>query len=258
MLSKKKINVGVIGIGNMGRYHLQNYSRISAANLVAISDKRLELGREAEKKYNCRFFLDYKQMLKETDLDAVSIAVPTKFHLQVALDCIRFGKHILLEKPIASNVAEARKIIDAAQKAKVKLMIGHVERFNPAVQTLKKIISNGDLGKIVSLVVRRVGVFPPQIKDSSVVVDLGVHDIDIFSYLMDKYPVSVFAHGQKSIIGNKEDSAEILLNYGDVSGFIQVNWVTPIKIRVLSATGLKGHAELKLYNAEIGGISKQL
>jgi UDP-N-acetylglucosamine 3-dehydrogenase len=242
--SMSKLNVAVIGVGNMGQHHCRAFSIIQDVNLLAVSDINEKVGRKIAKKYICRYYKDYRDMLNKEYIDAVSIAVPTRLHKKVSLDVIKFKKHLLVEKPIASTVEDAKRIIEEAKLAGVKLMVGHIERFNPAVQELKKIIQRGKLGEIISVIAKRVGMFPPQIKDTNVIIDLAVHDIDIFNYLLDKQPVEVFAKGRKTLTNHREDSAEIFLSYGETSGFIQVNWITPVKIRTLSVTGSKGYAEL--------------
>jgi len=241
---KNFINVAVIGVGNMGKYHVRTYSIFKKVNLVAVSDIDEKIGKKIAKEFNSKYYKDYNEMLNKENIDAVSIAVPTKLHKKVVLDVIKFKKHLLIEKPIASTIKEARTIIESAKKAKVKLTVGHVERFNPAVQELKKIIKNGKLGKVISVIARRVGIFPPQIKDTNVIIDLATHDIDILSYLLNRQPTEVFTRGRKILTNQREDSAEIFLSYNGVSGFIQVNWITPVKIRILSVTGSKGYAEL--------------
>jgi UDP-N-acetylglucosamine 3-dehydrogenase len=243
-MKKEKLKVAVIGVGNMGKHHVRCYSNMRDVKLVAISDINEEVGNNVAASYNCRYYKNYYDMLKKEDINAVSIAVPTKLHKKVALDVIKFKKHILIEKPIASTVKEAKRIIEEAKLVGVKLMVGHIERFNPAVQKLKKIIKNNLLGEIVSIVAKRVGMFPPQIKDTNVIIDLAVHDIDVFNFLLEKQPVEVFSKGRPALTNNREDSAEIFISYGKTSCFIQVNWITPIKIRTLSVTGSKGYAEL--------------
>ena len=244
MKSKRKINTCVIGVGNMGRYHARTYFKLNNVNLEAVSDINEKTGRKVAKEFNCKYYKDYNEMLVKENLDAVSITVPTKLHKKVALDMIKTKKHVLIEKPIASTIKEAKEIIKAAKKAGVKLTVGHIERFNPAVQELKRIIQGGKLGQIVSIIAKRVGVFPPQVRDTSVIIDLAIHDIDIFNYLINQQPTSVFVKGRKVLRYEQDDSAEILLSYNDISCFIQVNWITPIKIRTLSVTGSKGYVEL--------------
>ncbi len=247
----KKIKVGVIGTGNMGKHHARIYSELDAAELVAVSDLDKTIENKLSKQYNCKFYHDYHELLKDSMIEAVSIAVPTKLHKQVALDAISHGKHVLLEKPIAETIEDANLIIESAKKAGIKLFIGHIERFNPAVQKLKHILDTGRLGKVTSIIARRVGLPPPKINDTNVLLDLAVHDIDTINFLLDKEPRLVYATSGNAVIQSSKDRAEIFLKYGDISSFIQVNWITPIKIRNLSITGTKGYAELDYINQNI-------
>lgn len=244
------VNAAVIGIGNMGKNHARVYSELSGVNLVSIADVD-ERSMEIARKLGCEFYSDYAEMLKSEDIDAISIAVPTKLHKKVALDCINAGKHVLVEKPIAESVDSAQKIISAAEKGRRVLMVGHIERFNPAVQKLKQIIRKGKLGEITSIIARRVGIFPPQIKDANVILDLAVHDIDVFGYLLEKQPLEVFAKAGRALNGTREDHAMILLNYGATTCLSHVNWITPVKIRNLAVTGTKGYAELNYISQDL-------
>src|SRR3989344_443903 len=246
------INVAVIGTGNMGKHHVRNYSKLGNVNLVAVCDIDEEKGMNIASKFLCKYYKDYKEMLEKESIDAISIAVPTKFHKEIALYALDKDKHVLLEKPIANNVEDAEEIIKKSEEKKRKFMVGHIERFNPAVVKLKEIIDQGKLGKVISIIARRVGPFPPRMEGSNVIIDLAVHDIDVINYLLNKKPVSVSSYGNSALSSsNNEDCAEILLRYADVTGFIQVNWVTPIKIRNLSITGALGYAELNYINQEL-------
>lgn len=237
------VNVGVIGVGNMGRHHARVFSQLKGCKLVAVSDMNEEQGKMVAEQAGCAYHKYYQDMLKE-GIQAVSIAVPTVFHKDVALACIAAGKHILVEKPIADTIESAKEIIGAAKKAGVIVSVGHVERFNPAIRLLKKMMKAGDLGIITTILAKRVGVFPPQIKDANVIIDLAVHDIDILNYLLEKTPTRIHAEAGKALINRREDYADILLKYDGINAFIQVNWITPIKIRSLSITGTKGYAEI--------------
>ncbi|RLG59287.1 MAG: gfo/Idh/MocA family oxidoreductase [Candidatus Hydrothermarchaeota archaeon] len=244
------VRVGVIGIGNMGRNHVRVYSELERAELVAIADINREFEAIAHK-YKCRFYTDYNEMLESEEIDAVSIAVPTSLHKKVAMDCITKGKHVLIEKPIASSVEDARAIIKEAKKKNIILMVGHIERFNPAVKKLKEIIKRGELGEIISIVAKRVGVFPPQIKDANVILDLAIHDIDIFNYLLNALPTDVLSFSGKALNKDREDHAMLLLKYNSTLCLAQVNWITPVKIRELAVTGTKGYAELNYITQEL-------
>jgi len=244
MSKKKKINVAVIGAGNMGALHARVYSELRDVNLAAVSDIDEKTGRKIAKKFSCHYHKNYNEMLNRENIDAVSVAVPTSLHKRVALDVIRHKKHLLIEKPIAANVKEAKEIIRRAKRAKVKLAVGHIERFNPAVQTLKKIIEKGKIGKIITVMAIRVGLFPPRIKDVNVIIDLAIHDLDIFNYLLNQEPKNIFAMGGYALTNKREDYAEIFIRYPMANCILQVNWITPVKIRTLSVTGSRGYAAL--------------
>ncbi|MBU4274301.1 Gfo/Idh/MocA family oxidoreductase [Patescibacteria group bacterium] len=247
-MKKKILKVGVIGIGNMGRHHARIYSQLIGVSLKAVADISATAGRVIAKRYNCKFYQSYKKMLAEEKLNAVSIAVPTHLHKKVALDCINQGVSVFIEKPISMTLGDAQQIIQAARKQKVTLAVGHVERFNPAVQKLKDFIKQGKFGKITSIWIKRVGLFPPQAKNANVITDLAVHDIDVCNYLLAQKPKRVYAKAGKALNSRRLDYASIFLDYGAVDVSIQVNWITPIKIRKLSITGTKGYAELDYIN----------
>lgn len=244
-----KLNSAVIGVGKMGRNHARVYSEIS--NLVAVCDLDEKVGDEIANKYNCKYYKDYKTMLKENKIDVVSIAVQTHLHKKIAMDVIDLGVDLLIEKPIATTVKDALEIIKAAEGKKVKLTVGHIERFNPAVVKLKEIIKNKELGEINTIMSRRVGVAGSAITYENVILDLAIHDIDIFNYLLETEPKSFYCLLGKSLHKDREDYADILFKYGKTNAFLQVNWLTPIKIRILNITGTKGYAELNFITQEL-------
>lgn len=244
------MKVAVIGVGSMGKNHARVFSEI--ANLVAVSDVNEDQGKAISKKFNCKYFKDYKDMVDSVELDAVSIAVPTTYHKDVALYCIEKGLHILLEKPIASNQEESMQIINAANQKNVKLLIGHIERFNPAVTALKKIMDQGELGEVLAFSGKRVGFFPTQIKDTNIIIDVAVHDVDIFNYLAGHGPKQgISQNGVAVKEHNCVDYATLLLDYGTIKASLEVNWITPIKIRRLEVIGTKGYAVLDYIKQEL-------
>ena len=255
-MKKNKLKTGVIGIGNMGKYHVRTYLEMKDVDLVSISDidknKYNELYKKFRDKCKCKFYKDYKEMINKEDLDLVSIVVPTIHHKTVAIDCLNKKINVLLEKPIANNIDDAREIIEAAKKNKVILTIGHIERHNPSVLKLKEIIDSGELGTINSIIVRRVGVMPPQIKDANVIIDLSVHDIDVVNYLINKEkPNNICVSGGKALLQNRIDYADIFMKYNSISVLLQSNWITPVKIRKINITGSKGYAELNYITQEL-------
>lgn len=248
----KKLNVAVVGLGNMGGNHARNYSELSdIVNLVAVCDVQPDVVAKACQQYNCKGYTNLDEMLANEQIDAVSLVAPTRFHYEIGLKLIEKGIHLLIEKPIADTTPKAQELIDAAQRKGVTLTVGHIERFNPAVQKAKEIIDSGALGKVTSIIAKRVGAFPAQIKDANVIIDLAVHDIDILSYLLGKEPDHIYGNAGRALINGREDYAEIFLTYGDQNGFIQVNWITPIRIRNLAITGTKGYMELNYMTQEV-------
>ena len=252
--------MGVAGVGAMGRNHARIYSKIESCQLVGVADVDFDKAKEVAQMYGAQAFRNYEELLGK--VDAVSIALPTSLHREAALKFIERGVHCLVEKPIASSLKDAQEIVEAAEKHGVKLMVGHIERFNPAVKKLKEIVDTGKLGKLLLLSARRVGPFAPRIVDVGIIIDLATHDIDVARYLTGKEPVKVFAK-YGSIKHPKEDHAILLLDFDEIAASIEVNWFTPHKVRTLVATGTDAIAylnyieqELEVYNAEWKMIPK--
>jgi UDP-N-acetylglucosamine 3-dehydrogenase len=242
--------VGVIGAGNMGKNHVRVYSELPQAELAAIADPDAKAKKLAGR-FGCRYYADYREMLEKEGVEAVSIATPTTSHYEVAKSCLESGVHLLVEKPLAESVERAEKIVELAERAGVVLAVGHIERHNPVVKKLKEIVKKGVLGDINTVISKRVGIFPPQIKDANVYIDLAVHDIDVFNYLFSRIPERVFSKSGRVLTEDREDQAIILLDYGSATCITQVNWITPVKIRNLAITGNKGYAELDFINQEL-------
>ena len=244
------IRVGVIGTGAMGQNHVRIYTEMEGVELAGISDVDQKRVEAMATQFKTKAFTDYKKMLAE-GLDAVSVVVPTKLHKQVVLDALDAGMHVLVEKPIADTTENADLMIAAAKKAGKILMVGHIERFNPAVIKLKEIINSGTLGKIVSISTKRVGPYNPRIRDVGVILDIGVHDIDVISYLYGKKINSVYAIAGADI-HSFEDHASIILRMDhNFAGVVETNWLTPHKVRQLTAIGVKGVAYLDYINQTV-------
>ncbi len=247
------IRVGVVGVGNMGRHHARVYSELAEegkVEFIGVADANFKRAKEIAGQYRVRAFQDYRELMGE--VDAVSIAVPTSLHRQVALDFIENDVNILIEKPIAESIKSAEEIIRAAKKRNIILMVGHIERFNPAVLKLREILRDRILGEIVTLTAKRVGPFPPQIKDVGVIVDLAVHDIDVMSFLLREQVKEVYAKaGSAKNPLELEDYAVIVLTFESATGVVETNWLTPHKVRKLSVVGTEGIAELDYINQEL-------
>ena len=232
----------------MGKNHPRVYNELGA-ELIGVADTDLRKARKIAAQYGTTAYSDYKELLNQ-GLDAVSIAVPTIWHKVVALSVMQKGVNLLIEKPIADSIQNAQEIITTAEDSGVKLMVGHIERFNPAVRQLKQIIDDGILGKLVLISARRVGPFVPRISDVGIIVDVATHDIDVIRYLIGSECTSVFARSTR-YKNVKGDAAIILIGFGDISASIEVNWYTPHKVRSLTVTGTKGIAYLDYLKQEV-------
>jgi UDP-N-acetylglucosamine 3-dehydrogenase len=231
----------------MGRHHARNYAGLDGAELRAVVDADLRRAREIAERYGAEAFAGVTELLDAApEVEAVSVAVPTGLHADVAGALLEAGCHVLVEKPIAATVEEAERLIEQAAQRSLVLAVGHVERFNPAVRELRRRIDAGAMGDVLSMVARRVGIMPPQVRDANVIVDLAVHDIDVFRHLLGAgLPDELYCAAGKAIATDRLDFADIFLRFDSAACFLQVNWVTPVKIRSLAVTGSEGYAELE-------------
>lgn len=236
-----KLKTAVIGVGSMGRNHARVDWELPDVCLVGVADRDPNTVEAIATRYNTRGYTDFRQLLDEQKPDAVTIAVPTSCHFDIAMEVIQRGIHLLIEKPIAINEDEAKEMIRAARVANVQLMVGHIERFNPAVIALKKHLENRELGHLFQVDARRQGPLPERINDVGVVVDLAVHDLDIMRYVTKAEIVRIYAETENGIHSPKEDllSGVMRLSDGTV-GTLLINWITPTKIREFYATGEGG------------------
>lgn len=223
------LRVGVVGVGVMGSNHARVLSEMPGVKLVGIADPDRERRDQVANKLGCAGFKDAEALLQH-GVDAVSIAAPTHLHRDIAIDCAARGIHILVEKPIAPTVEDSRAIVAAARRAGVTLMVGHVERFNPAVQSIKRAINDQD---ILSIAITRVGPFPPRMSNVGVVIDLAVHDIDLIRWFTESEIIEIQPQ-TSSAVAEREDIA--LLQFRTASGVlahINTNWLTPFKARTI-------------------------
>lgn len=248
----KLLRAAVIGIGSMGRNHARVYAEMEDVQLIAVADVDQAAAVRVANIYGVRAYADYRRMLDMEPLDLVTIAVPTRLHRQVAEEAAARGVHLFVEKPLAGSVEDAQAIIDAAHAAGVKLGVGHIERFNPAILQLKAELDVGRLGRMFQLHARRVGPFPPRVEDVGVVFDLATHELNIMEYLANARVVSLYAETEREIHAQHEDllSGVIKLDNG-VVGVLDINWLTPTKIRELSVIGERGMFRVNYLTQEL-------
>ncbi len=248
----KKIGVAVIGVGFWGRNHARVYMEIPEAELIGVCDIDAKRAKETAEKYGVEAYTDSRKLLKRSDVDAVSICTWTTTHAKETIRALKAGKNVLVEKPIASTVREAKQIVKMAENERLILMTGFIERFNPGVERVIKTIEEGSIGDVVSATSRRVSEWPERVGDVGVVKDSAIHDIDMMRYIFDEDPKTVFAKTGKLRHKRFEDYAQIMLtfNHGKTA-FIEANWLTPYKVRKLIVTGSKGIVTLDYLSQEI-------
>ncbi len=206
MTTDVKLKVGVIGIGRMGAYHVEKYAAIPDVELIGIADIDFDKARETAARFNTKAYGDYRELAPM--IQAATVAVPTSLHYEVACDLLEAGVHLLVEKPLATNLEQIDKMRDIASRKGLTLMPGHVERFNAALAAVKKAISNPRF-----IEVHRLNMFTPRGTDVDVVLDLMIHDLDIVFDLV-PYPVEeVFAIGVP-VMTPRIDIANCRLHFG--------------------------------------------
>ena len=204
----KKVKVAVIGVGHLGSRHLKTYRQLKdSVELIGISDLNKENGQKLAREYHTVFFPDFRDHIGK--VEAESICTPTSSHCDVGLACLNAGIHTLIEKPIAMDVGEANKLVDAARDHNVKLQVGHIERFNNAFQAIKDIAHDA-----LFIECHRLNHFPNRSLDIGVVMDLMIHDIDIVLGLI-RQPVADIQAIGINVLTDKDDIANVRLTFAN-------------------------------------------
>ena len=234
------IGIGVIGYGYWGPNLVRNFSEAAGAQVRFVSDrseKRLELVR---RRYpSIRTETDANTVIDSPEVQAVVIATPTSSHFELAYRALQAGKHVLVEKPIASSAEEAKKLIAEAERRKLTLMVDHTFIYTPAVRRIREMIAKGDIGDVLYYDSTRInlGLFQ---HDVDVIWDLGVHDLSILHFILGQTPQTVSAVGKSHLAGHPENVAYITLNFANGTiAHINVNWLSPVKIRRTIIGGTK-------------------
>lgn len=232
----------VVGLGNMGSLHLRVLMQIEGVDVVAAVDPDASRRADAEHRHpGLRTFATLAEAL-ELGLDFAGLAAPAAFLPGIALEAISAGLAVLVEKPMAPDEDQALVIVAAAEAAGVTLGVGHVERFNPAVMALKDRIDAGELGRIYQIHARRLSPFPARGAMLGVSLDLATHDIDVMRHLTGSEVARVYAEVERRLpIDQPEDLLCATLRFEDgTTGLLEVNWLTPAKVREISVTGEHG------------------
>jgi len=258
---EKKINVGVVGCGYWGPNLVRNLRSLPDCELKMmcdVSERRLAHLRTLYPEVTGS--TDFNVLLNEAGVDAVVVATPVRFHHAMAKAALLAGKHVMVEKPMASSVAECQELVDLARKQGLVLMVGHTFLYSPAVRKIKEIIDHGDIGELRYISARRLnlGLFQ---KDINVTWDLAPHDISIILHVMEEEPHSVACYGDAHITPGIEDVTNLYLSFcKNRAAVVQSSWLDPKKVREMTFVGSKrmilyddiaSHEKIKIYDARV-------
>jgi UDP-N-acetylglucosamine 3-dehydrogenase len=222
-----------IGTGGWGKNHTRILSELGV--LVAICDANPEKSKEYGEKYSVNYYQSLDELLNSEEFDGAFVVTPTSTHTKIAMKLLEAKKHVFVEKPMTYKSEDGEKLAKCAEKNKVILTCGYIERFNPAVDIVKKMVDEKKYGELVMLEFHRENRMPLHIKDVGIIYDTSVHDIDTANWLFNEMPQVVFARSGK-IRHEREDFASIMLGYkNDKVAIISSNWITPKKVRKFSA-----------------------
>jgi predicted dehydrogenase len=251
----KSLNLGVIGLGAIGQKHCSALARVERANICAVADVNEKALESTAAQYKATPYTDVKKMLAQPGLDAVVVATPDQLHRDACVLAARSGKHILVEKPIATTLDDAQAIMGAVDEAGVKMMVGFSLRFSLHYMHVKKVVTDGVLGDLVSIYARRLNVIsqPERLKGRvGVMMFLGTHDFDAMRWIVNSEPVSVYCQASTSVPSAYpiENEAFSIIRFANgVVGCAQIGWYLPDQHPAgrdfkLDLTGSKGSLNL--------------
>lgn len=233
----KPVKIGVIGYGYWGPKLVRNFQDNLSTTVAMVADRDIGRLRQVHQAYpEVPLTTDHRELL-QSDVDAVVIATPVRTHFPLALEALRHGKHVLVEKPLARTSEETEQLIAEATKRNLILMVGHTFEYNPAVEMIKKIVESGELGRIYYVNSSRtnLGIFQ---KDVNVMWDLAPHDISIMLYVLGTDPIAVSACGESYVQPGIHDVARLTLTFPEqIQAHIHVSWLDPCKIRRTTFVG---------------------
>jgi UDP-N-acetylglucosamine 3-dehydrogenase len=234
----KKLGVAVIGTGFWGKNHARVYKELASTELVAICDVDAKRAQSIANQFGAKAYTSSARMLKNEKIEAVSVCTWSTNLASEARKALKAGKHVLVEKPMATHTKQAEKLMELAEKNDLHLTVGFLMRFIPGLQHIREAVENKKIGELVCATAKRVSQWPERIGDVGVVKDTAIHDIDVMRYISNEDPIAVYAKTGSMRHKKFEDYAQIMLTYRDgKSAFIESNWLTPYKTRTLTVTG---------------------
>jgi UDP-N-acetylglucosamine 3-dehydrogenase len=248
----RKLGVAVIGTGFWGKNHARVYTELAETDLIAICDIDAERARSVAKQFGVKPYVNTGSLLKNKDIEAVSICTWSTRLAKEALKALKAGKHVLVEKPMAADSRQAQKLLQTAEKEALHLTVGFLMRFIPGLQHIERAVKDRTIGELVCATSKRVSQWPERIGDVGVVKDTAIHDIDVMRYIFNEDPVAVYGKTGNMAHTKFEDYAQLMLTFeGGKTAFIESNWLTPYKTRTLVATGSKAIMRLDYITQEL-------
>lgn len=259
----ERLKVGVIGFGQMGSRHARVYSQLPNTELVAVADLQAERVKAIAKELGvCRVYTDYRELLALPEVQAVSVCTPDEAHRGPAIHALQAGKHVLLEKPLATTIDDAEAILAAVHQAKVKFMVAHLLRFDPRYALVKEAIDRGELGDIIYIISNRNSphtegprIYKP---GTCLITHVAVHDLDIVNWYMSSTPIRVYAEAADKLLASKHmlDAVSTVMAFRD-GAFASVNfcWALPDQSTTrldarMEVVGTKGAAYIGVYHEQ--------
>lgn len=248
-----QVIIGVIGTGFWGSNHSRVFSELPNVELQAVCDVDKERAKGVAERYQVpTVYSNYNDLLRDNSVDAVTVCTPSITHGKVATAALQAGKDVLIEKPMAVEAREAKRIMNRARRLDNIVSVGFIERFNPVVQKMKDMLEEGQIGEVLLSYARRIGSWPERIGDVGVVRDTAVHDIDLATHMFNHYPKAVFARGGKLQHHKFMDYVQATLVFPhSKTALVEANWLTPRKKREMQVTGTSGVIKLNFLAQEV-------
>lgn len=250
------LKIGIIGVGFMGFNHARVINRIAKdypdlVELTYVIDVNREKAASVARRYGGKPLTSIENIEKNT-IDFAIIATPTETHYDMFMKLLEKDvPYVFIEKPMTRNIEEAINMVETAEKHGIKISVGHIERFNPAVLSLLEHTAHGFLGEPLTTISRRVGPFAARVGNTDVIYDLGIHEIDISLSIYKRCPIKIMSYTLENLVSRLADYALIILGYDKGFSSIEVNRVAPFKQRILYLTASKGVVHLDYMNQEL-------
>jgi len=246
------LGVGIIGCGNWGTQHARVYHEIDNATLKGVYDIDPERTIDLSNRYPfCKIYPTLDEMLKDPEIQAVSICVPAKNHYEVSKRVIQSSTDCLIEKPITLKLDHAEELYELSLENEVNVQVGHIERFNPAVEKALRMVKEGYIGELVATHHRRLSPMPRQISDVGVIFDLMIHEFDIACLLGEPKTVQGEVYYNKNFSKYEVHANAVIKYKHNALGSIEVSWISPNKIRTLELFGLDGLIQVEYLNQNV-------